>query len=154
MRLALADKVRGNQDRTVKYFPIFKNRKRRRAIDRVEFSTIIGEGTTYRGNLAGEANFVVHGCVVGQCEIEGHLVLKPGAQWNGDIVARHAVIAGEVTGDVHALEKLELAPTAHVRGDIRAPLIALAEGAKYDGQVLRRSRLVRYSEKREEAGAA
>jgi cytoskeletal protein CcmA (bactofilin family) len=129
-------------------FRFFEKRKRRRQLDRIEFATVIGEGTTYRGNLAGPDNYVVHGRVVGTCEIEGHLVIKPGGQWSGDIVARHVVVAGEVTGDVRAVEKLELAATAHVRGDIAAPVIALSEGAQYDGEVLRRSRLVRFDEKR------
>ena len=128
----------------------FFGRKRRRVLDRIEFTTLIGTTSTYRGDITGTENYIVSGAVHGNCEIDGHLVLVPGGRWRGDIRATHVVIGGEVDGDVHASEKLELQASARIRGNITAPVIAMAEGAVYDGEIHMRPRpqLVRFSEKR------
>lgn len=130
-------------------FNIFR-RKNRRTLDRTEFPTVIGEYMTYRGDLAGTGNYLIHGRVEGRCDIDGHLLLEPTAHWLGDIVATHVVVAGEVVGDVYASDKLELLATARIRGNITSPVIAMAEGALYDGEIRMRPRprLVRFNEKR------
>lgn len=128
----------------------FFRRKNRRALDRVEFGAVIGADATYRGDLNGDDNYLVNGQVHGRCDIGGHLLLSPGASWQGDIVAAHVVIAGDVVGDVYASAKLELKSTARIRGNITSPVIAMAEGALYDGEIRMRPRpqLVRFNEKR------
>lgn len=130
-------------------FGIFR-RKNRRTLDQTEFPTLIGEYMTYRGDLTGSGNYLVHGRVEGGCDIDGHLMLGPTSAWHGDIVATHVIIAGEVVGDVYAGTKLELHATARIRGNITSPVIAMAEGALYDGEIHMRPRpqLVRFSEKR------
>ena len=130
-------------------FGIFR-RKQRRAIDRIEFSTLIGAGTLYRGDFTGSDHYIVYGQVEGSSEIDGHIVLGATGRWTGTISARHVVIAGEVVGDVIAGEKLELKETARIRGNITAPVIAMAEGALYDGEIRMRPRpqLVHFNEKR------
>lgn len=128
----------------------FARKKNRRTLDQVEFATTIGEHAVYRGDLSGADNYLVKGQVRGKCDIEGHLVLWPTAVWTGEIAASHVVIAGEVVGDVYAGVKLELKSTARVRGDITSPVIAMAQGALYDGEIRMRPRpqLVRFNEKR------
>lgn len=131
-------------------FDIFRKKKNRRVLDQTEFPTVIGEYMTYRGDLAGAGNYLVHGRVEGGCDIDGHLIVGPTAHWHGDIAATHVVISGEVIGDVYASARLELQPTARVHGNITSPVIAMAEGAVYDGEirVRPRPRLVRFNEKR------
>jgi cytoskeletal protein CcmA (bactofilin family) len=128
----------------------FARKKNRRTLDQVEFATMIGEHAVYRGDLSGSDNYLVKGHGRGKCDIEGHLVLWPTAVWTGDIAASHVVIAGEVVGDVYAGVKLELKSTARIRGNITSPVIAMAQGALYDGEIRMRPRpqLVRFNEKR------
>lgn len=138
--------VRRADEKRMKMF----GRKKRRALDQIEFGTMIGEHATYRGDLAGNGSYVVRGRVHGRCDIAGTLVLWATSHWVGDIAAAHVVIAGEVVGDVYASAKLELKSTARIRGDITSPVIAMAEGALYDGEIRMRPRpqLVRFNEKR------
>ncbi len=128
----------------------FFTRKNRRTLDQIEFATVIGEHTVYRGDFTGDDSYLVKGQVRGKCDIAGHLVLWPTARWTGDIAATHVVIAGEVVGDVYASAKLELKSTARIRGNITSPVIAMAQGALYDGEIRMRPRpqLVRFNEKR------
>jgi cytoskeletal protein CcmA (bactofilin family) len=125
-------------------------RKRRRAVDRIEFTTLIGSGAHYAGDVRGNENYVVCGSVDGNCDVEGHVVLAAGSRWRGDVRATYVVIAGEVHGDVHAAEKLELQESARITGNITAPVIAMAEGAIYDGGIHMRPRpqVMRFNEKR------
>ena len=49
--------------------------------------------------------------------------------------ARNVTVEGKVTGDISADDRLELVLTATVDGNIRAPKIIVAEGAKFRGSV-------------------
>ncbi len=112
------------------------HKKQHRAQDGVpEFITIIGAGSRYTGSVNGVGNYLVYGYVVGDCDLDGTLVLRAGARWVGNIVARHVVIAGEVVGHVVAHAKLELHESARVSGDLTSPIITIAEGGIYEGEI-------------------
>lgn len=129
---------------------LFGIKRRRRTLDRVAFETVIGIDALYGGDITGTGTYAVHGTVEGTCTLEGHLLVAGTARWIGDIEATHVVIAGEVVGNVSAREKLELLPTARIRGHVTSPVIAMAEGAVYEGEIRMRPQpeLVRFSEKR------
>lgn len=129
----------------------WRRRKRRRAADTITFVSVIGEGSVYRGALEGDGDYLVHGRVEGDCVLDGTLVLSPKGRWAGDIAAGTVIIAGEVDGNVTAHTKLELLDGARIHGDIASPIIAIAAGATYDGeiQMRRKSRVMRYQERRE-----
>jgi cytoskeletal protein CcmA (bactofilin family) len=130
---------------------LFARKKQRRTLDDVTFVTVLGEELSYRGNVTGDGSYWVKGRVHGNCDVGGDLLLASTAHCVGDVAAARIVIAGEVEGDVYASVKLELKPTARVRGDLTSPLIAMAEGARHDGSIRARlqSELVRFSEKRQ-----
>jgi len=134
----------------------WRRRKRRRATDAIDFANVIGEGAVYRGTLEGSGDYLVHGRVEGDCMLDGTLILSATGRWSGDIAAATVIIAGEVDGNVTAQTKLELQVGARIRGNIASPVIAIAAGAIYDGeiQMRRKSRVVRYQEKRESDDAA
>jgi cytoskeletal protein CcmA (bactofilin family) len=58
-----------------------------------------------------------------------------GAVIEGDLHTQEAVIAGQVSGAIHARERVELQATAMVAGDILTPRISIIEGAKVTGEV-------------------
>ncbi len=123
--------------------------KQRRTLDKVRHFANIGPESSFLGTLKGNDNYVVHGEVKGDSELQGFLILEKGSRWKGNISAVNIVVAGEVEGNVTALIKLDLAPTARVKGAINGPEIAIAEGAQY-GKILspKKSRVIRYKERR------
>ena len=126
-------------------------KKRRRTLDHVPaFSTVIGAGSTCAGNFSGKDNYAVYGRVEGECDLDGTLMLGQSGHWVGEIVATHVIIAGTVEGNVTAREKLELAPSANIRGNLKSAVIAIAEGAVYDGQIRmeQATRVTRFVERR------
>ena len=129
-----------------------KRDKRRRTLDQVgQFTSMLGPESVYMGVFRGKDNYIVYGEVQGECDIEGTLVLGEGGRWRGNIRALNVVIAGQVEGDIHAGNKLELSRTAVVRGKISSPVVAIARGAVHDGSLhmARETQVTRFNERRE-----
>ena len=115
------------------------------------FSSQIGIGTLLQGELNGKGSYHIQGEVVGDGYIEGAVVLAAGAYWKGNVTADYVQIAGKVEGNVAARSKIELTATAVVTGDLSAPVVAMAEGALYEGAISRprNTQVTRYSERRD-----
>lgn len=96
----------------------------------------IGASLVIEGDLRSSEDMTIAGRVEGNVSVPKHtLVVAPGARIRGDIVARTAVIHGDVVGQVNATRKAELGETGSVEGDIHAPAMEVAEGATLDGRL-------------------
>jgi len=92
----------------------------------------IGRGTKVVGKLTFGATARIEGEVEG--EITGEdLILSETAVVNAKISAKSITIAGTLTGDVTARERIELLATARARGTLKTPNLVLHEGAMFDG---------------------
>jgi cytoskeletal protein CcmA (bactofilin family) len=132
-----------------------RNRLRRILDGAGETTTLIGAGSTFRGDFTGKGSFIVAGAVIGDCDVDGTVTLSAGGSWQGNLRAHDIVIAGTVRGEVTAHGKLELGPTARVEGTIAGAEIAIAEGAIIEGgmHMTGAGRIMRFTEKRT-AGAS
>lgn len=134
-----------------------RNPRRRRTTDRLEtVSDLIGPGCLIAGALSGRGNYLVEGEVIGNGAFDGVVVLAAGGYWQGELVADYVRVAGKVEGNVGARVKLELEATAVVTGNLASPLIAIAEGAVYEGTISRPrdTRVTRHPERRGNGGSA
>lgn len=92
----------------------------------------IGRGTKVVGKLTFGATARIEGEVEG--EISGEeLIVSETAIVNARINAKTIAIAGTVTGDITARERIELLATARARGTLKTPNLVLHEGAMFDG---------------------
>jgi len=124
---------------------------KRRLIDQLGDSpTFVSEGARLTGEVETPGPLVVCGSIRGDGRIGGALRMASTAQWEGEIHARAAVIAGKITGKLIVEDKLEVGATAVLRADIVAGSIAVAKGAIIDGTVSVTSGkpVVRFEEKR------
>jgi len=122
---------------------------KRRSLDYLsKLPTILGHEVVHVGALVGPDNYVVHGRVQGDSDIDGALLIGPDCLWVGNITADTVIIKGRVEGDVQARFKLELRPSARVKGNLSSPVIAIAEGAVLQGQVSPDSILTQFRERR------
>jgi cytoskeletal protein CcmA (bactofilin family) len=78
---------------------------------------------------------MVSGHVRGNGRIGGTLSVGKSAHWEGDIAARQAVLAGKVTGKIVVEDKLEISSSAVIVGEIVAKVLAIANGARIEGEV-------------------
>jgi cytoskeletal protein CcmA (bactofilin family) len=124
---------------------------KRRLIDQIGTSpTFVAEGCQLTGDLETRGPLVVCGAIRGDGRVGGALSMAAKAQWDGEIHAQAAVIAGRISGRLVVEEKLEIGATAVIRADIVARSIAIAKGAVIDGEVTVTSGqpVVRFEEKR------
>jgi cytoskeletal protein CcmA (bactofilin family) len=110
------------------------NELRRRKTDQIPFS-IIASDMTVIGDLETEGVVRVEGRVRGTVRVGAQVLVSQGAVIEGDLHTQEAVIAGQVSGAIHARERVELLATAMVAGDILTPRISIIEGAKVTGEV-------------------
>ena len=122
---------------------------RRRSLDQLQtVPTILGQGMVHVGVLQGRENYVVHGQVDCHCDIDGVLLIGPDCLWVGNIQADTVIVKGRVQGNIHAHFKIEVRTGARIKGDLSAPLIAVAEGAVVQGRVTPDSMISRFTERR------
>ena len=97
--------------------------------------TLIGNSVTIRGDITSEENLQIEGIVDGSIETNNDVVVGLEGRVNATIRAANIVIQGRVIGDVSASNRVELAPSALLQGNIRAPKLSIAETAKFKGSV-------------------
>ena len=122
---------------------------KRRSLDNLDkFPTTVGREVVHVGLFAGRDNYVVHGQVHGDSDIEGALMIGPDGLWVGNITADVVVVKGRVEGNIQARFKLEVRPSARIKGNLSGPLIAVAEGAVVQGRVSADSIVTRFTDRR------
>ena len=124
---------------------------KRRLVDQIGVSpTFVAEGCHFTGDVETGGPLVVLGAVRGDGKVGGSLHMSADSQWDGEIHAQAAVIAGRISGKLVIEEKLEVGSTAVIRADIVARSIAVAKGAIIDGEVIITSGqpVVHFEEKR------
>jgi cytoskeletal protein CcmA (bactofilin family) len=124
---------------------------KRRLMDQIGDSpTFVAEGSRITGDLETTGPLVVCGSVTGDGRVAGALHMAVTAEWQGEIHAKAAVVAGRIDGRLVVEDKLEVAATAVIRADIVARSIAIAKGAVIEGAVTVTSGqpVVQFEEKR------
>lgn len=97
--------------------------------------TFFGPNVTIEGTVTGSEAVVVEGTVKGRIDLSSDLRIGTKARIEATVHARNVTIEGKLTGDVSADDRVELVASATVDGNIKAPKIVVAEGAKFRGAV-------------------
>jgi cytoskeletal protein CcmA (bactofilin family) len=125
---------------------------KRRLADRLGMSspTVISESSTVIGDVETRGPLMVSGHVQGNGRVGGTLSMSKSARWRGDITARQAVLAGHVIGKIVIEDKLEVSASAVIEGEIVAKVLAIANGARIEGEVTVTSgkAILKFDEKR------
>jgi cytoskeletal protein CcmA (bactofilin family) len=101
-------------------------------INETSFESRIGKGCKVSGKLSFRSPAKIEGEADG--EISGdEIVISQGAVVSAKIAAVRITIAGQVSGEIIARERVELLPTARLKCTITTPNLVLNEGAQFDG---------------------
>lgn len=96
----------------------------------------IGKSICIKGELSGNEDLTIEGTVEGKIQLKDHnLVVGSTGKIQAEIHAKAVTIQGEVQGNVLADERIELATSGTVKGDLVAPRIVIADGARFKGTV-------------------
>jgi cytoskeletal protein CcmA (bactofilin family) len=99
-------------------------------------SANIGKSIVVKGEVTGSEDLAIEGKVEGKITLTGcRVTIGSTAQVSAEIVAKTVIVGGQVKGSVRAEERIEVASTGNVNGDLRAPRVVLADGAKFKGSI-------------------
>ena len=97
--------------------------------------TFIGPNITIDGTINGNEPVLIEGTVRGKIDMTADLRVGTKARVEATVHAKTVTVEGKLTGDISADERVELVASATVDGNIKAPKIIVAEGAKFRGNV-------------------
>jgi cytoskeletal protein CcmA (bactofilin family) len=97
--------------------------------------TFLGPNVTVEGTVSGSDPVTIEGTVKGKINLTGDLHIGVHARIEATVHARNVTVQGKLSGDVSADDRVELIASATVEGNIKAPKIVVAEGARFRGSV-------------------
>ena len=96
----------------------------------------IGKSIVVKGELRGSEDLIIDGQVEGKIALKQHvLTVGSHGRIRAQVFAKSVVVLGEVIGNIEATEKVAIRNEGAVEGDIKAPRVAIAEGAKFRGGI-------------------
>ncbi len=97
--------------------------------------TIIAANYTLKGRISGQGFVDIEGRLEGDLDVRGRVTVHTQASVQGEIKAEDLEIGGRVEGRLAIARKLNLHPTASFEGSAAAGRIAMAAGARLNGDV-------------------
>ncbi|WP_201312545.1 polymer-forming cytoskeletal protein [Dyella sp. EPa41] len=101
-------------------------------------TSLIARGTAICGDVRFSGTLHLDGQIEGSvlAEEDGAVfTLSENGLVKGEIRVPHAIINGRVQGNIHAGERLELAPEARITGDVHYRTLEMAAGAQVNGRM-------------------
>ena len=96
----------------------------------------IGPQISVKGEVTAQEPLIIAGHVDGSVEVVGHaLTIVEGGKAHANLLATTIVVSGTVQGSLCANEKIVVSETAVIEGDMTAPGLSLAEGARVQGRI-------------------
>jgi len=89
-----------------------------------------------KGEISGREDLYIDGEVQGKIRLEeGRLTIGPNGRVSADVDAREIVVRGEVKGNLHARDRVQIGQTGRATGDVVTRRISIDEGAELRGRV-------------------
>jgi cytoskeletal protein CcmA (bactofilin family) len=97
---------------------------------------MIGPGVKIEGQIVSDEDLIIEGKVDGSISAKSHeVVVGKSGVLKANIKAKVVKIEGAVTGDISGIEKVVIANTGNVLGNIDSPRVTLEDGAKFKGSI-------------------
>lgn len=95
----------------------------------------LGADDRLEGKLIIRSDLVVHGSVEGEVITTGDITVEAGGQVKARLECRNLSIRGRVEGDVSAQQRLRLAGSGYLQGNIRVAKLHVEDGATFNGSI-------------------
>ncbi len=99
-------------------------------------SSRLGAGLLIKGDVSGTDDLLIEGKIEGTIQMEGHKVtVGAGAKIVADILAGEILVYGEVKGNLHARDRIEIKQDGAVLGELTTSRIMIEDGAYFKGSI-------------------
>jgi cytoskeletal protein CcmA (bactofilin family) len=96
----------------------------------------IAKGMVVKGEITGSESLFIDGIVEGSVNLpENHITVGRNGQVSADITARDIVVMGKVSGNINALNRLDIRAEASVTGSVAAVRLRIEDGATLSGTI-------------------
>lgn len=98
--------------------------------------TRIGPSVSLRGTLRCEEDLRIEGRLQGEVSVPEHrVVIGSTGRVEADVRGRVVEVEGRVVGDLVGTERVVVAASGNVEGNIKAPRVSLENGAQFKGSI-------------------
>jgi cytoskeletal protein CcmA (bactofilin family) len=101
--------------------------------DKEEINAFLGKDTEFEGKLSFAGAVRIDGRFRGEITKGETLIVGENAIVDSDIYVSRIIIKGEVRGNIHADERVEIYAPARVTGNLKTPILVVDEGVLFDG---------------------
>jgi cytoskeletal protein CcmA (bactofilin family) len=98
-----------------------------------EARAYLDRGSKIHGKISFEGPARIDGEVDGEIDAKDALTIGENAIVTAQVRAASVSVAGKVSGDITATQRIEIHPSARVNGNIAAPVLVIREGALFEG---------------------
>lgn len=92
-------------------------------------ASLVAKDAVWEGKLICSGSVRIEGSLRGEIETTGALFVAAEARVDGTVRARTVTLAGEIKGDLHCEERLEILPGGSARGEVDTGALVVHEGA-------------------------
>ena len=105
----------------------------------IKYSNEIGAGSSILGNLQGVGNYKIAGGLLGNISEASSagatLVIDQDGYIQGDIEYSNLIVIGTVEGSIDVSDRIEVYPSAVIRGNIKYKQLNIHPDAKVNGRI-------------------
>lgn len=97
-------------------------------------ATMIGAGTTLKGDIQSQQDLRIDGTVIGNVRSAAKIIIGQGGVIEGDLESTQCDVNGKVSGNIRCRELLQLRGESMVTGNLYAGKLQIEPSATFNGQ--------------------
>jgi cytoskeletal protein CcmA (bactofilin family) len=97
-------------------------------------TTVIGAGTTIKGDIESSGDIRIDGTLIGNVIAKAKILVGPEGVLAGDLICNQADVLGKVSGKIKVEDLVQLRGKANIQGDIYAGKLQIEPSATFNGQ--------------------
>jgi cytoskeletal protein CcmA (bactofilin family) len=98
-------------------------------------ATVLGPTLEIEGEIEGDEDLVIQGRIQGKIVSKKDLTVDNSGRVEASITTKNLAVSGMLVGNVVASERVEVRKEGKMIGDIKAPRVIIADGAKFKGNI-------------------
>lgn len=96
----------------------------------------LGANLVIKGKISGDEDLQIDGKVEGAIALNGQrLIVGRTGKLHSEVSAREVIVSGNLTGNVHASDRVEIKKDGSVTGDVTTARISVEDGAYLKGRI-------------------
>ena len=107
--------------------------KKNKAYGAKRIDTLIGKETSFTGKLEAKGIIRIDGNFEGEIATKSDIIVGEGAVINGRVKCSNITLAGRLDGKINVENKFDLRASGVLLGDVSAAVLAVEEGALFNG---------------------